>query len=864
LEIPGGATEFQHLEKLSREGLRHRGKAGKPEYEKRLSDELEVIRRLREEKGLLFDRYFLIVADYVNWAWEHGIRVGAGRGSGAGSLILYCLRVTGIDPLPYGLLFERFLSEDRIQMPDIDIDFDSERAAEVYDYVCRKYGENRCARIGTVGMFHAASAIKSAYKVFDPGNTYEAKRHEEQVRKNSQQQPTVRAQRASAKNGSEYQGDETARLANLATKMLPRLRQNDKNPDPRCTLRRDVYEADRENRIYVYEKSDELRDLKFRYGELFSVAESFEDLVEKRGTHAAGVLITDEPTICFAPQQYVGRAKSLATAYDMDDLEKIGGIKFDFLRTKVLSVITRSVALIAQRHGKQIPIDDLVPNDQKVFSEVFASGQTDAVFQFESDGMKKMLVEMRPDRFEDVIAANALFRPGPMEYIESYVKRKHGKESVSYPAAALEQVLRETYGIMVYQEQVMQVTRVLAGFSGCEADKVRKAMGKKKRDVLDSMREKFLQGCRKGETCQEAVASKIWEDMEHFADYAFNKSMDENTLVSLASRKKKFLKDIKCGDIVRCFDGYVMKNTEVVSLHDHGMIEGIEIEFDDGTREICSVRHKFLTACGMMPLYEILSDNIEVLAKENNDNVPGQSHTRRLAFRRIVSARPVGKRHMFDLEVRHFSHNFILESGIITSNSHAAGYGYTAYQCAFLKTYYPAEFMASQLTVEGGDASYDAVEKYEKKLYGMGIRVLPLDLNESKDDYVICGFGDSVRLRKGFKGVKGIGEEAYKDLVANQPFSDMYDFCSRGNLATKSDVARVLVDMGAFDFLIPKMSEMRRSPVTKADILREFDQMMKRAKAQKRSEDAAGTKSSMPKFDFASSEGESEGLSFDF
>jgi DNA polymerase-3 subunit alpha len=284
----------------------------------------------------------------------------------------------------------------------------------------------------------------------------------------------------------------------------------------------------------------------------------------------------------------------------------------------------------------------------------------------------------------------------------------------------MESVLKPTYGIMVYQEQVMQITRLLAGFTGCEADKVRKAMGKKKKDVLDSMREKFLKGCFENKTCSQEIANEIWSDMESFASYAFNKS-------------------------------------------------------------------------------------------------------------------------------------------------HAAGYGYTAYQCAFLKTYYPAEFMAAQLTVEGGDSSYEVVEKYEKKLFGMNIKLLPLDLNDSRDDYIIHGFGDSVQIRKGFKGVKGIGEEAYKDLVAGQPFSDIYDFCFRGELATKSDVVKVLVNSGALDFLKPKMEALRRKEVTRNDLFNEFELMMKRAKVQKRSNDSSELRNSMIKPEFASATGEeAEGLSFDF
>lgn len=690
IEIPKESeSEFEHLKKMAYEGLKSRGKSGLPEYEARMVEELEIIRKLREQ-GKAFDRYFLIVSDYVNWAWDHGVRVGIGRGSGAGSLVLYCLRVTGIDPIPYGLLFERFLSEDRVQMPDIDIDFDPEFSDRVFEYLQNKYGKDYCAKIGTVGMFKPASAIRAAFRVFDPGNTYEAKQKEkyeaEQRQRRGQNKKTKEKVKVIGKN--QRLRDETARIADEVAKLLPRAKPNDKAPDPRLTLRRDVYEANPEERVYAYDASPALAEKRMQYPEIFEVAEAFEGLVEKRSTHAAGILITESPINEFAPRQFVGKKESVATAFDMDEIESIGGIKFDLLRTKVLSVISHAVSQIKERHGKAIPIDDLEPNDPRVF-KIFANGDTDAVFQFESDGMKRLLKDMKPDCFEDIIAANALFRPGPMEYIESFVNRKHGRQSINYPVPILKQILSPTYGIMVYQEQVMQIVRLLAGFTGAEADNVRKAMGKKKKDVLDSMSAKFLKGCQDTGTCTRDVAEKIWRDMEAFASYAFNKS-------------------------------------------------------------------------------------------------------------------------------------------------HSAAYGYTAYQCAFLKCYYRPEFMAAQLTVEGGDSKYEVVSRYEKSIKEDGTKLLPLDLNLSSGDYVVTGFGRDVSIRKGFKGFNGIGADAYNDIVAGQPYKDMYDFCYRAGKGEASDVVRVLVSSGAFDWIIPKLPcKTKSGKAGRPEIMHEYEKMTKRAKIQR-------------------------------
>lgn len=689
-------SDMEYLEEQAKAGLKNIGKHNDKVYVDRLSHELSVIRSLRE-KGCLFDRYFLIVADYVNWAWSHGIRVGVGRGSGAGSLVLYCLKVTGIDPIKYDLLFERFLTEDRNEMPDIDIDFDHSRSHEVYEYVCSKYGEDHCARIGTIGTYQVASAIKAAFRVFDPGNQWEKIQKKKAVAKqNKEQSQKKNSKRALAPDDEDV--DETVRMANIVSKMLPRA-QNGKTPSEKLTLIKEVVEKDPE-RIYAYECPEcgrELSDWKRRFPEIFYFAESIEGLIEKRGIHAAGVLITESPTADNFPQQFSGKAddsketskrNDLATCYDMEDVEKLGGVKFDFLSVKVLTIIEQAYNEVVKK-GKwkwDFTIDNIPDNDNNVLG-LFARGETVAIFQFESDGMRNTLRELKPDRFEDIIAANALYRPGPMENIPKYIDRKHGREKIEYPAPAAEQFLKSTYGIMVYQEQVMSMTKALAGFTGSEADKVRKAMGKKKKEILDTMKAKFSDGCEKQKSCSKETAQRIWEQMEKFGQYAFNLA-------------------------------------------------------------------------------------------------------------------------------------------------HACGYAFTAYQCAWLKCYFPEEFMAAQLTIEGKDGDYDQVAIFENECRNLGVRLAPIDINLSKPFYSVEG---TKIIRRGLFGIKGIGNSSAEDIANNQPYSDMFDFCMRTQDGGKHNVVEALIRNGGFDFFKDGLTKKYKKEATEKTFLKEYEEMSERAKKEKRS-----------------------------
>ena len=608
IEIPKEyKSDLEYVEVLARKGLRNKGKEGIPEYEERFNEEMGVIRRLKE-KGRQFDRYFLIVWDYVNYARRNDIMVGAGRGSGCGSLILWCLGITGLDPLPYDLLFERFLAEDRNEMPDIDIDFDSENGYKVYEYLCQKYGVAKCSRIGTLSTFHVKSALRAAFKVFDPGDNWDkqqdTKKHASQAKEANKHPGSVR--------GEKQILDATRQIVDAICDLLPKAGP----ASEKCTLLKEVAEQD-EDSDYLYDSIPALKDYKDRYPEEFAFAEQIEGLLNGRSTHAAGVLITKDELVELSPQERSGEGAhaDLSTTFDMEDVEKLGGVKFDVLFVKVLSIIKRAVKNIELRYGTKLDIDNL-PVDDRAVLQMFAGGDTTAIFQFESEGMRRLLRRMRLNCFEDVIAANALYRPGPMQYIDEYVARKCGEKRVEYAVSVLEPVLKATFGIMVYQEQVMKATRVLAGFTGPEADKVRKAMGKKKKEILDMMKEKFVKGCVTQKTMTQQAAENLWKQMEDFGSYAFNKSIDGESSVEMADGSRKNIAEVNGGDSVLCFDGEKMQTTEVVSRHDHGVMDGIEVTFGDGSRTVCSINHKFLTKRGMVPLYQILEEGLEVMAYE--------------------------------------------------------------------------------------------------------------------------------------------------------------------------------------------------------------------------------------------------------
>lgn len=698
--------EADYLRHISRKGLERRFAEisypiDREEYYARLDIELDVI------NSMGFPGYFLIVQDFINWSKQQSIRVGPGRGSGAGSLVAYALRITDIDPLPYNLLFERFLNPERVSMPDFDVDFMQERRGEVIQYVADKYGRDHVGQIATYAGLNPKSAIKDVARTL--GVSF-----------------------------SEI---------NELTKPIPLLLEG-KKP----TFEQSLEHAP---------KLRELGQTDPQYKRILSIAGTLEGLYRQAGMHAGGVVIGHKPLVEYVPL-FTGKNDELITQFDKDKVEDAGLVKFDFLGLKTLDVIERAQDLVNARIDREnamrkagelddvawarvvkqhphlteegrgggeafdpegdivrLNIDLLRPEDRRVF-QLISSGDTLGVFQVESSGFREMCRKLKPDCFEDIVAAVALYRPGPMQagMVDDFIDRKHGRKRVEYPHPLLEEVLKPTYGTIVYQEQVMQAAQVLAGYSLGGADLLRRAMGKKKFEVMQEQRKVFCEGAKEnGIDPQEA--SDIFDTIEKFAGYGFNKS-------------------------------------------------------------------------------------------------------------------------------------------------HSAAYALITYQTAYLKSFYPIEFMAALLTIESG--STDAVVKYIHEARSHGIGVLPPDVNISNRSFgVDYNIDDEMRKRRrhrhttygkirfGLGAIKGLGDAALEGIIAERdaegPFESLHHFCERmstsevPNAKINKKIVEVLTKSGGLDSFHPSRSR----------ILATIDEAMERA-SQARKDALSGQTSLFAAFEAAAPE----------
>lgn len=459
-EVPAGFTEDSYLEKLCYEGLRKRYSEITPEIKNRLDYELEVIKKMG------YSSYFLIVWDFVNFARKNGIMVGPGRGSAAGSLVAYCLYITNIDPLKYNLLFERFLNPERVTMPDIDVDFCYERRQEVIDYVVSKYGADRVAQIGTFGTMAARAAIRDVGRVFG------------------------------------YPYGEVDAVAKMVPMELGMTIEKALTINPELKK--------------LYTENEKIR-------KLLDTAKALEGFPRHASTHAAGVVISSQPLVELVPLHRVGDS-TVSTQFTMTALEELGLLKMDFLGLRTLTVIQDALRLIKRSRGLDLDLEKIPLDDKKVY-DLISRGETTGVFQLESSGMRNLLKELKPERFEDIIAVIGLYRPGPLGSgaADEFIRNKNNPENIKYLHPKLEPILRETYGIILYQEQVMKIAQELAGFSLAQADILRKAMGKKQQEVMEAQRNSFIRGCIKN-GIDEKTAEKIFEEISYFAGYGFNKS----------------------------------------------------------------------------------------------------------------------------------------------------------------------------------------------------------------------------------------------------------------------------------------------------------------------------------------------------
>ncbi|HEY0198808.1 MAG TPA: DNA polymerase III subunit alpha [Rhodanobacter sp.] len=536
--VPAGHDLASYIRELSREGLKERLAAAPlaegrtlEDYQSRLEREVDVI----VEMG--FPGYFLIVADFINWGKQNGIPVGPGRGSGAGSLVAWVLKITDLDPLQFNLLFERFLNPERVSMPDFDIDFCMDRRDEVIDYVSRKYGRDRVSQIITYGSMAAKAVLRDSGRVL------------------------------SMPYG---QVDKLAKLVPprpLDLTLSDALGRSEKSKKETDRVVKEFCEA--------YDQDEDARAL-------IDLALKLENITRNAGKHAGGVVIAPTALTDFAPLYCEPGGGGVVTQYDKDDVEAVGLVKFDFLGLRTLTIIDWAVKAINARRATtgEAPLDIAkLPLDDAPAYEMFKKAQTVAIFQFESAGMQRMLKDAKPDRFEDIIALGALYRPGPMDLIPSFVARKHGREQVEYPDPRVEPVLQETYGIMVYQEQVMQMAQIVGGYTLGGADLLRRAMGKKDVKKMAEERAKFREGAAK-DGLAASKADDIFDLMEKFAGYGFNKS--HAAAYALVSYQTAWLKAHYPAEFMAATISSDMDNTDkAVTFLDESRAIGITVQPPD-------------------------------------------------------------------------------------------------------------------------------------------------------------------------------------------------------------------------------------------------------------------------------------------
>ncbi|MDQ6904901.1 MAG: DNA polymerase III subunit alpha, partial [Bacteroidota bacterium] len=488
-------SQEAYLEHLTWTGAKERYKEITPKIEERINFELFTI------KTMGFSGYFLIVSDFIIEGKKMNVFVGPGRGSAAGSVVAYCIGITNIDPIKYDLLFERFLNPDRKSMPDIDTDFDDEGRQKVLNYVVQKYGKNQVAQIITYGTMAAKMSIKDVARVMDL--------------------PLIES--------------------NTLAKLIPdrpgtSLRKVLKAPltGPKSLTEDGVGAEDIDNikKLREIYNGDDMRS------RVLHEAEILEGSVRNTGIHASAIIIAPQDLMDLIPVASSKDSDLWLTQIDGSNIESAGVLKMDFLGLKTLSILKTALHLIKRNHGVVIDLDGLPLDDEDTY-KLYQRADTNATFQFESGGMQKHLRDLKPDTFNDLIAMNALFRPGPMAYIPDYIERKHGRQEIHYDLPEMEEILKDTYGITVYQEQVMLLSQKIAGFSKGDADVLRKAMGKKQRAVLDKMKEQFIAGAKKNNH-PVAKLEKIWTDWESFAQYAFNKS--HSTCYALVAYQTAYLK----------------------------------------------------------------------------------------------------------------------------------------------------------------------------------------------------------------------------------------------------------------------------------------------------------------------------------
>ncbi len=743
--LPPGETAESYLRRLCDERLPLRYPDAGPEVRRRLDYELGVISRCG------YSGYFLIVWDLIDYARRNGIPVGPGRGSAAGSMVTYVLGISSVDPLRFGLVSERFLNEERVDMPDIDIDFCYERRDEVIRYVVEKYGADSVAQIITFGTLGAKAAVRDVGRAM--GMTY----------------------------------GEVDKIAKLIPNQLHMTLERALEVEPALQT--------------ACEENPRVR-------ELIDVARRLEGLPRHPSVHAAGVVIGEEPLVNVVPLARTSDG-NVCTQFDMDMIKEIGLLKIDLLGLRTLTVLDQTVRTIEATTGVRLDLDNL-PLDDPATYRMLSDAQTTGVFQLESSGMRDLASQLKPGNIEDIIAIIALYRPGPMENIPLFLKAKHSG-APTYPHPKLEPLLRDTYGIMIYQEQIMRVAAEMAGFTLGEADMLRRAMGKKKKEIMDEYRAQFIAGCeRNGHPGK--LAEELYDQIEKFAGYGFNKCLTGDTLVedwdtgapyTLAELLKKGLRPAvpsmdAAGRIVR---GRV---TDVVW---NGIKPIYRVTTSSGRRVTATANHPFWTDGGWVTAGELragrrvrVSDPVLVHIGRSSLGAAGVAAgaRRRTGWESVVRVEFAGIDDTYDLTVE--PHHAYVANGFVVHNSHSAAYGLLSYQTAYLKANHPVPYMAALMTSVMGDAA--KVAEYIAECRRLGVQVLPPDVNESVGRFAVVGG----KIRYGLAAVKNVGGGAIESVVAGREregsYRSLYDFCRRVDLRLCNRRAlESLCKGGAFDGL---------------------------------------------------------------
>ncbi len=728
-QIPGefGDSADEYLKHLVFE----RGKKRYPEFsdsvQARLLNELGIIR----EMG--YAGYFLIVQDFTTAAREMGVSVGPGRGSAAGSAVAYCLGITNVDPLKYNLLFERFLNPERISMPDIDIDFDDHGRAKVIDYVIKKYGQLNVSQIVTFGTMGARTVIRDVARVL-----------------------RIPLQEA----------DKIAKSMPYGIGLDEALKSVDEL--------KELVKSDR-------------KEIKA----LIKASRVLEGCARHTGVHAAGVIIAPGTVSDYIPVATTKNKEGqvLTTQYSGDWVEDFGLLKMDFLGLSTLTIIEDTCKIIRNRTGNAPDMDTLPLDDAATF-KLFQRGDTNAVFQFESDGMRKWLVQLRPTSLDDLIAMNALYRPGPMDLIPNYIRRKHGEEPIEYPHEILEPVLKPTYGIPVFQEQVMQMAQVMGGYSLGAADILRRAMGKKKKSEMKAQRNRFVDGAKE-RGIPEKTAEEVFDMMDKFAGYGFNKCIEQSTLITNARTGSQITVRQLHEEGWDGFQVYALAHDGVLvprnveAVHYNGFKQVFELVTQNGRRIRTTSTHRFRVQENWQCLENLHRGDQVAMIESEPSPVPTDYDEEstyvidtgvKIIWDSIVAIIPAGYAHTYDLTVAE-DHNYIANDFVV-HNSHSVAYSLVAYQTAYLKAHHTAEFMAAVMSNVSGDSKKFISTLDEARR--LGLQPQPPSVTHSREDFSV---DESGTIHFGLSSVKGVARTAVDHIVASRdkkgPAKSLFEFVKR-------------------------------------------------------------------------------------